>query len=174
MCQPGSASRWNSIILTINVCKCNVVLCPTDLWICRRREEADDVRGLKVYFAFTSGHCCLSFSLVSSPAEKGYMACLLGKLTHIVRQPLQSSLDTGRKVATSSRKKVTLRLGITWDGAHLLAHGKQLLWTSHLASSNSSSLPTVFGTRMPWPWRLSVSSKTLRRVSKRVSWMDIF
>ena len=104
-----------------------------DFSICRRMGEVDVMRVLKVYFVFTSGRYCISFSLVSLPTEKGHRVCLQESCLICQEGLFRVSWGTGRKVATSSKKATwDLRVqGGTWDGAPLLAHSKQLLWTSH-------------------------------------------
>lgn len=144
MRQPGSASRWSRAIFAINVCKHNEAFWSIDLWICRR--EADDVRGLKVYFVFILGHCWASFSWVSSTAEKGFVDCLLGKLA-----TWQDSLSTGMRPLLPGRKwpqDFESYGEETQDRARLLAHDKLLVWTSQPASSNFSS--SLF-MRREWP-----------------------
>ena len=46
------------------------------------------MRGLKVYFVFLLGHCCISFSWASSTAKEGYMGLPPGIASHMARQPL--------------------------------------------------------------------------------------
>lgn len=138
-----------------------------DLLICRILEETDVLRVLNIYFEFTSWYYCICSSLVFSSAEKGPL-CLPGRLSHPARRPLRSLLGCRKEVAASSRKKAAQDLG------HMETHRrgtspcpwKQLLWTAHPASSNSSCSPSFLETRMPQARPTSASS------GWRVSWMD--
>lgn len=94
--------------------------------------------------------------------------CLPGRLSHPARRPFRSLLGQRKEVAASSRKKAAQDLGHmeTQRRGTFPCPWKQLLWTAHPASSNSSSSPSFLEARMPQARPTSASS------GWRVSWMD--